>query len=225
MNVAEVAPVASAAGQGDMAMARRSGNPRGRPVRALLCSVSAAAVLGVAGAVAASFSCPWDCAAGGDGAIGLEDVLALLDQWGGPGECDVNGGGVVEVDDLLAILGYWGPCPTQPACGADGAGSCFEAHAAPGCDNADCCNRVCAIDPACCESDWDAACRDLALSMCGHCGDPGAGSCCQPDKTPGCDDPACCAAVCGSDPFCCEVEWDALCSNSATLLCGCNRPP
>ncbi len=180
--------------------------------------MAAAAVLIVAQAVAA---CPWDCDPSQDGVIGLTDILALLDQWGGPGSCDVNGGGLVEVDDLLALLANWGPCPTYPVCGANGGGSCYETHAAPGCTNAVCCDRVCAVDPSCCESDWDADCRDLALAMCGQCGEPDAGSCCEPDGTPGCDDPVCCGLVCASDPYCCDIEWDALCSAAAARHCGC----
>jgi hypothetical protein len=153
--------------------------------------------------------------------VGLHDVIAILDEWGGPGPCDVDAGGSVEVQDLLAVLANWGPCPSHPACGAGGAGNCFKAHAAPGCANEACCNRICALEPACCESDWDATCRDLALVICGHCGEPDSGSCCKADQTPGCDDPACCASVCGTDPYCCDVEWDALCSEAAVLLCGC----
>ena len=46
----------------------------------------------------------------GDGSVGVADLLAVIDQWGGSGSADVNGDGVVNVTDLLAIVGAWGPC-------------------------------------------------------------------------------------------------------------------
>ena len=46
----------------------------------------------------------------GDGAVGVEDVLAVIDQWGGNGPADINGDGVVNVEDILLLVGNWGPC-------------------------------------------------------------------------------------------------------------------
>lgn len=54
-------------------------------------------------------TCPWDCA-DGDGEIAIEELLAVVDQWGTVGTCDVDGGGV-GITDLLTVLGLWGPCP------------------------------------------------------------------------------------------------------------------
>jgi len=47
--------------------------------------------------------------------------------------------------------------------------------------------------------------------------------CCQPDPSglPGCDDAVCQNAVCGVDPFCCSVAWDAICAAEAANLCDC----
>jgi hypothetical protein len=47
-----------------------------------------------------------------------------------------------------------------------GAGSCFESNGTVGCDNASCCNLVCAIDPFCCETSWDGICADEADLFC-----------------------------------------------------------
>ncbi len=44
------------------------------------------------------------------------------------------------------------------------------------------------------------------------CGEAGTGDCCGPTGTPGCEDEACCEAVCAGDPFCCDVEWDDFCA-------------
>ena len=62
--------------------------------------------------------CPWDVA-GADSDVNLDDLLALLANWGPcpVGECpwDVAGtsgpDGDVNLDDLLALLANWGPCP------------------------------------------------------------------------------------------------------------------
>lgn len=48
----------------------------------------------------------------------------------------------------------------------------------------------------------------------------GAGDCCTSHFLPGCDDAACCEAVCGADPFCCLTTWDAKCVGGAADLCG-----
>jgi hypothetical protein len=53
------------------------------------------------------------------------------------------------------------------ACGDPGAGDCFDANGTAYCDNLDCCNTVCALDPTCCQlNGWDVACADLALANC-----------------------------------------------------------
>lgn len=52
-----------------------------------------------------------------------------------------------------------------PGCAA--AGDCFEAHPGPGCLHGLCCASVCAVDPACCDVDWDASCASLAVAVCG----------------------------------------------------------
>jgi hypothetical protein len=51
----------------------------------------------------------------------------------------------------------------------------------------------------------------------GQC--PGAGSCCAANGSPGCSNTACCNLVCVNDPFCCAVEWDSLCAESACAQC------
>ncbi|MBC8201770.1 MAG: hypothetical protein H8E86_06940 [Planctomycetes bacterium] len=54
--------------------------------------------------------CPEDI--NGDGNVGVNDLLAVIDQWGQPGgSADVNGDGTVDVSDLLTVVGNWGQCP------------------------------------------------------------------------------------------------------------------
>jgi hypothetical protein len=52
--------------------------------------------------------CPWDCGLV-DSVVGINDLLALLANWGGP-QCDFDGDGV-GINDFLALLANWGPCP------------------------------------------------------------------------------------------------------------------
>lgn len=109
-------------------------------------------------------------------------------------------------------------------CGEPATGSCQVTHENPNCSDTNCCNRVCTIDPACCESGWDQRCVDWANRFCVSCGNPRAGSCCHQNPTPYCNDRVCCETVCGVDGFCCEVRWDTLCGQLGTDLCGqCER--
>jgi hypothetical protein len=53
--------------------------------------------------------CPADI--NGDGVVGVNDLIAVVDAWGSDdASADVNGDGVVEVNDLIAIIDNWGPC-------------------------------------------------------------------------------------------------------------------
>jgi len=107
-------------------------------------------------------------------------------------------------------------------CGGFGSQPCYSPHAGTGCIQPACCLAVCELDPFCCATQWDQICANLAASACGGCGTPAAGNCFVANGTPGCSDQSCCAAVCASTPFCCDVQWDQTCVLAATLLCaGC----
>jgi hypothetical protein len=69
-----------------------------------------------------------------------------------------------------------------------------------------------------------AFCLSLALgdpaNACGvpaECG-PGAGPCNEPNATPGCEDPGCCALVCEALPLCCSSLWFQGCVDVAEDL-------
>ena len=47
---------------------------------------------------------------------------------------------------------------------------------------------------------------------------PGKEDCLSPHETPGCNDLACCVAVCLADPFCCK-NWDTNCVDTADATC------
>lgn len=65
------------------------------------------------------------------------------------------------VDYLITVT------PADTTCGGPGAGDCLSAHGAPNCDDADCCQVLCAtLDPSCCQIAWDASCVELAEANC-----------------------------------------------------------
>jgi hypothetical protein len=55
--------------------------------------------------------CP-DCPdINGDGLVNVNDLLAIIDQWGlANSPADVNQDGIVDVTDLLIVVGNWGEC-------------------------------------------------------------------------------------------------------------------
>ncbi|MHC5026555.1 MAG: M12 family metallo-peptidase [Planctomycetota bacterium] len=116
--------------------------------------------------------------------------------------------------DLALNLCFSDTCP--------GGGDCCEPNGSPGCSDVPCCSIICSTDAFCCDNTWDAICGDAAIDLCSVCqfvACPGIGNCCTPNGTPGCDNLACCEAVCGADAFCCDSTWDVICSNSALGLC------
>ncbi|MFO0873019.1 MAG: hypothetical protein U0575_03490 [Phycisphaerales bacterium] len=146
------------------------------------------------------------------------------------------------LEDALAQLG----CPFGLCQQADH--GCFMTGG-PGCvdpDDTACCEIVCGADPFCCEVAWDDICVNEAFALCsqsmcvfdcpagsipegepcgadtdGGCNTPPSGSsnCCIANGGFGCDDPSCAVAVCGADPFCCDVAWDGICAGEAFALC------
>jgi hypothetical protein len=118
----------------------------------------------------------------------------------------------------------------KPKCGEFVAGDCCQAHGTAACADKDCCEAVCNVDPVCCDTIWDATCAGEARKQpaCGcisDCGDPCAGTCCEPHPTPLCNDVGCCEAVCAVDPFCCDLgagAWDTVCVTIAFSEKACN---
>lgn len=56
------------------------------------------------------------------------------------------------------------------------AGDCCAANGTPGCDDPTCQNTICAVDPFCCDTEWDQICADqapdLCPTVCGVCAEP-----------------------------------------------------
>lgn len=117
--------------------------------------------------------------------------------------------------------------PSTFNCPCDG--TCFEPKTSPGCNDRSCCAAVCAVEEACCLSQWDAICASLARDLCcgnSLCGDPCNKDCLVVHAQPSCSDAFCCEAVCAADPICCEESWDTLCVQYAAVRCvgACGQP-
>ena len=119
------------------------------------------------------------------GGVDIDDFLMLLAAWGPcplrdgndwgweMGDLDPERGlpgfafspvrGNVEEWSLVrtADLAISFECTENPF-GCPGDGPCLEPNGTPGCEIAECCRLVCAIDPFCCMFDWDVTCAQEA---------------------------------------------------------------
>ena len=105
-------------------------------------------------------------------------------------------------------------------------GSCCEAGLGTTCEDPGIAECVCAIDPWCCEQEWDGVCVDLVeQGGCGSCqvGKTEASAlCCDPHDGPGCEMNDVAVCVCKTDPYCCNVAWDGTCAAEVEQL-GCGQ--
>ncbi|MCX5641073.1 MAG: hypothetical protein NT059_09720 [Planctomycetota bacterium] len=110
---------------------------------------------------------------------------------------------------------------TCVGCGSTTA-SCYQPHQTPSCSDPNCCSRVCAIDPTCCDMQWNSNCVTLATANCLTCGVGGSGACDTVHSLPYCDDSTCCTTVCNLNPYCCTTSWDQSCVDTQAAACqGC----
>ena len=118
-------------------------------------------------------------------------------------------------------VAYAGERCQAPYCGAPFLLPCEFQSDRPYCSDAACCERVCAVQPFCCQTSWDALCAQSATTLCPSCGGSGAGDCGTVHAGPYCNNLTCCAQTCAIDPACCAVEWDQGCVDIATgMQCG-----
>ena len=126
---------------------------------------------------------------------------------------------------IMDFLDAWNDClecAGEPTIGCGrGNSTCFNTSipAAPFCEDEACCSIICAIDPFCCTTEWDATCVDRALVVCADCGTADSGNPFAANGTPGCTELDCCEAVCAIDAYCCSIEWDILCADKAITNC------
>lgn len=125
---------------------------------------------------------------------------------------------------LIIVSAFFADPPlTFAQCGAPEAGDCCSATGSTHCDDEQCCDAICSVDPLCCEFEWDEICAEQAVELCsvcgGSCGADDAEDCCEANGTPGCGQATCCVSVCQIISSCCVFEWDEFCAEFAGLLC------
>jgi hypothetical protein len=154
---------------------------------------------------------------------------------GGDAGCGVFAGSAFE----LVLIRYEGNNPGNPSVDVDDV--TVEQDNCP------------EVPGACCDWDGQGGCQVMFESECAatgtgvyvgvttDCSDPnlcpavlgcaGAiGDCFTPHPGPGCEDPACCVAVCLAEPLCCSFGWDFavdLCPSIALEICSiflCEQP-
>jgi len=142
---------------------------------------------------------------------------------GGPGCDDVDCCNAVCANDSFCCDTAWdticvgevdtfcaNPCPSP--CGNAGH-DCFT-PGGPGCDDADCCNTVCALDSFCCQVAWDGVCVSEAQTFCGPPCDAtcpaGAiqeGEPCGSDTNGGCNSTPPVYGTIGCNQTVCGTQW------------------
>ena len=168
------------------------------------------------------------------------DECAVCGGGGGAGDCcaangtpgceDASCQATVCGQDAFCCNNQWdGICAgiANDECAVCGGGGpltdCCAANGTPGCNDANCQATVCAQDAFCCNNSWDGICANIANNSCAVCGGGPSSDCCNANGTPGCDDAACQALICGQDAFCCTNSWDGICASAAQSQCGvCN---
>lgn len=158
-----------------------------------------------------------------DCGVGLESRVTFQAQAGESYLIRIGGFGGERGSGALNIL-----CGEE-VCGP-GSGQCTSANDTRGCDDAECCAATCAVDPFCCDVQWDEFCAGEFPGLCANSFEqcaPDAGSCARADEenAGGCNQVECCNMVCMEDPFCCIRTWDESCARAAMgtscfLTCG-----
>ena len=113
----------------------------------------------------------------------IDDLRIDLDPVHGPCVAGAPGcsdpsieGCVCDLDPFCCEVGWDDPCITLsavacgsecgiPACGTGG--HCDLSGPDPGCEDVDCCTRVCFEDPFCCLVRWDESCVQTQVLVCG----------------------------------------------------------
>lgn len=136
--------------------------------------------------------------------LATEDCVCAYDPY-----CCTNSWDALCVD-LVNDLGC-GLCGTEHSCCVGGG---------PGCADSAIESCVCATNPHCCDTSWDANCIESVEGLgCSDC-NFATHSCCQTGSL-GCSNSATAACVCERDPYCCSNQWDSICVDEVELFgCG-----
>ena len=80
-----------------------------------------------------------------------------------------------------------------------------------------CVGTICAQDPYCCNTAWDAQCVSEVATICGQRCDCNV---CQQGQSINAYACPCAGSVCAQDPYCCMHGWDAQCVSEVASFCG-----
>jgi hypothetical protein len=89
-----------------------------------------------------------------------------------------------------------------------------------------CAANLCATDPYCCTTGWDATCVAEVASVCHSLECGGDGSCAHAECSSGaalsnsCS--PCAHQICTVDSYCCTTAWDNICVSEVASVCGDN---
>lgn len=140
------------------------------------------------------------------------------DQIGGMEICDgsdLGGNNCTTVGFDNGSLGCQPDCASFDVSGCSTCGNnlreAMEACDGPDLDGQDCATQGFDFGMLGCAAD----CGTYDTSACGMFG----GDCCSANGTPGCTDAACTAAVCATDPSCCDGSWGDTCAIAAFNEC------
>jgi len=158
----------------------------------------------------------------------------------GPEACDGSdlSGDCVSAGFDAGVLACAGDCSLDTAACYDfgGAGDCCAANGSAGCSDMGCTQAICAADPQCCTTDWDAMCAAAAVSA-PECAGTGSCPACGDDTAEGaepCDGSDLSGETCGSQGFDggsldCQADCSgfdtAACTNFVGDCCAANGSP
>ncbi|MBI4704238.1 MAG: hypothetical protein HY744_24270 [Deltaproteobacteria bacterium] len=172
-------------------------------------------------------SCPEDCGecVCGDDKCDGEDCASCADDCGVCPSCPHT---VCTPDGALGEDDCRDPCVTavcakQKSCCAEGDNPAWtvacQKLALSLCEADPCVTAVCAKLASCCEADWDKECVEQAKALCQSDCDCAHPVCKAGDALDAACEP-CAAAVCASDPYCCDAQWDGTCVQEVGSICG-----
>jgi hypothetical protein len=172
-------------------------------------------------------TCPEDCGecVCGDGKCEGETCETCADDCGVCPSCKHS---VCETGDALDTQLCRADCVTDvcqqdpTCCGAgeeSGWSVACQKLALQLCQQDPCVAAVCKDLPACCSSGFNATCVAQAQTLCNTPCDCSHGICEAGDALKaGCE--PCAAAVCATDPYCCDTAWDGICVAEVASVCG-----
>jgi hypothetical protein len=126
--------------------------------------------------------------------------------------CCTNSWDSICVSEVQSVCGQ--ACPSTCAHSKCSTGAALSGSCDPSVQ------QICNADPYCCSTYWDAYCVNEVQTVAGEsCAPTCAHSKCAAGTNlhAACD--ACVGQICATDPYCCNVAWDAQCVSEVQSVC------